>query len=425
MRYVMFILVTLALQAQVSMAKSEPSPAIGLAEGTPSAVNCPSGQYLAGFNVWSAPQISGFSPYCVAMQSDGQWQGVPQIHLESALSDVHQESVRVDMFCPRDHYAYGLAGLAQVYGIHGIVQLTVYCHNVKTGASMGLATQATPGISTTDWPAALCADTSVATGAFASARDAEILQLGLTCAQTKPAIAQARLLSATQSTSMAAAQPHRLGPGALIAEAPFNSAIRPTAPPTAQPAARATGTLDWSQSSRHPAAITATPASGASIQAAANSRLQQTGIIIVSGKPAAGARLASPVAPTPVYAPTAAASAPVPFTRPVPATLSTPTTPPAAATAPTMATTPAAAAISATATPMSAAATLPATAPTAAPATTPAAATTHSAAVATPSAAVKSGIIIVGGKSATKAKTSAADALRPALSLPAQAAPAH
>ena len=84
MRYVMFILVTLALHAQVSMAKSE--PAIGLAEGNPSAVNCPSGQYPAGFNVWSAPQISGFSPYCVAMQADGQWQGVPQIHLESALS---------------------------------------------------------------------------------------------------------------------------------------------------------------------------------------------------------------------------------------------------------------------------------------------------------------------------------------------------
>jgi hypothetical protein len=380
MRYVMFILVTLALHAHVSMAKSE--PAIGLAEGTPSAVNCPSGQYLAGFNVWSAPQISGVSPYCVAMQSDGRWQGAPQIHLESSLSDAHPESVRIDMFCPRDHYAYGLAGLAQVYGIHGIVQLTVYCHNVKTGASMGIATQATPGISTTDWPAALCADTSVATGAFASARDAEILQLGLTCALTEPAVAQARMLSETLSTSMAAAQPHRLRPGALIAEAPFNSTTRPTAPPTAQPAERATGTLDWSQSSRHPAAITASPASGASIQTAANSRLQQTGIIIVSGKPAAGAALAPlvtpapPVAPPPVYAaPGAAASAPVPSTRPVPTTLSRPLTKPVAAT--------------------------------------------------TPTTAAKSGIIIVGGESAAKAKTSVADALRPSLSLPAQAAPTH
>jgi hypothetical protein len=139
MRYVMFVFVTLLLHANLSM--SQNAPPIGLPEGDPAAVACPAGQYLAGFNVWSEPQISGFSPYCVAMQSDGRWQGSPQIHLESMLSGALQDSVRVD--------------------------------------------------------------TSVATGAYASTRDGEIIQLGLTCSPTKPALAVSRFQSAKESNSMA------------------------------------------------------------------------------------------------------------------------------------------------------------------------------------------------------------------------------
>jgi hypothetical protein len=181
--------------------------------------------------------MSGFSPYCVAMQSDGRWQGSPQIHLDLSLGDALPGSQRLDMFCPRDNYAYGLAGLSQVYGIHGIVQLTLYCHNVKAGTSTGLATQATPGISTTDWPPAQCADRLVAIGAYASVHDAEFIQLGLNCAPTKPGIAQARFQSAAKSNSnsVIAAQPHLLAPGAV--------------------AAQSAGSLNWSQSARHPSAL--------------------------------------------------------------------------------------------------------------------------------------------------------------------------
>jgi hypothetical protein len=219
MRYVMFAFFTLLLHANASM--SQNAPPIGLPEGDPAAVACPAGQYLAGFNVWSEPQISGFSPYCVAMQPDGRWQGSPQIHLESMLSGALQDSVRVDMFCPRDHFAFGFAGLSQVYGIHGFVQLTLYCHNVKTGASMGIATQSTPGISTTDWPPTQCADTSVATGAYASTRDGEIIQLGLTCSPTKPALAVSRIHSAAESNSIAAIEGRQPGPG-VLGEKPVN-----------------------------------------------------------------------------------------------------------------------------------------------------------------------------------------------------------
>ena len=234
MRYVILLLL-LPLCANGTPAQNTPSAAIGLPEGNPSAVNCPSGQYLAGFNIWSKPQMSGFSPYCVAMQSDGRWQGSPQIHLDLSLGDALTGSQRLDMFCPRDNYASGLAGLSQVYGIHGIVQLTLYCHNVKAGTSTGLATQATPGISTTDWPPAQCADTLVAIGAYASVHDAEFIQLGLNCAPTKPGIAQARFQSAAKSNSLIVAQPHLLAPGAV--------------------AAQSAGSLNWSQSARHPSAL--------------------------------------------------------------------------------------------------------------------------------------------------------------------------
>jgi hypothetical protein len=316
MRYVMFAFFTLLLHANASM--SQNAPPIGLPEGDPAAVACPAGQYLAGFNVWSEPQISGFSPYCVAMQSDGRWQGSPQIHLESMLSGALQDSVRVDMFCPRDHFAFGFAGLSQVYGIHGIVQLTLYCHNVKTGASMGIATQTTPGISTTDWPPAQCADTSVATGAYASTRDGEIIQLGLTCGPTKPALAVSRFQSSKESNSIAAIEGRRAGPG-VLGEKPVNSGLRASAPPSAELAA---GAMDWSQMSRRSSpmsrstlgmsarpiqpysepVLTATPAPGAPVRTTASSKLDQASVTIVGGKPNAGARV--PALATPAGAPT-------------------------------------------------------------------------------------------------------------------------
>jgi hypothetical protein len=79
MRYVTFVFVTLLLHAGMSMAQNGPPTSIGLTEGTPSAVDCPAGQYLAGFNIWSEPQMSGLSPYCGAMQPDGRWLGQPQM----------------------------------------------------------------------------------------------------------------------------------------------------------------------------------------------------------------------------------------------------------------------------------------------------------------------------------------------------------
>jgi hypothetical protein len=244
MRYVTFVFGTLLLHAGVSMAQNAPPTSIGLAEGNPSAVDCPAGQYLAGFNIWTAPQMSGLSPYCVAMQPDGRWQSQPQIHLESTLNEGLRDSVRIDMFCPRDHYAFGLAGLSQVYGIHGINQLTLYCHDVKTGASMGIATQTISGISNADWPAVQCGDTAVATGAFGRSRDGEIIQLGLTCNATQPAIAQARLQSATESTSTAARQPNRRGPGVITGERPYNAGISPSSP--SPPSTLAAGSMNWS-----------------------------------------------------------------------------------------------------------------------------------------------------------------------------------
>jgi hypothetical protein len=63
MRYVTFVFVTLLLHAGMSMAQNGPPTSIGSTEGNPSAVACPAGQYLAGFNIWTEPQMSGLSPY--------------------------------------------------------------------------------------------------------------------------------------------------------------------------------------------------------------------------------------------------------------------------------------------------------------------------------------------------------------------------
>ena len=185
--------------------------------GTPATATCPNKTYLAGFTVWY-DSFSGLSPYCVAMAADGTWAGGAQIHLDIMMSEVVGDGSRRDMFCPRDFYMFGFRGSTHVYGLNSITQLTVTCKNVKAGAVTTFSTPYPSGVSVTEWRGAQCTDDSVADGVFGYVHDARIIQFGLSCAQTQPAIlaqARARQLLQGAAQSQATSYSASLSPSVL------------------------------------------------------------------------------------------------------------------------------------------------------------------------------------------------------------------
>jgi hypothetical protein len=177
--------------AQAVSAPSSRTGVIGMAEGNPAAIACPSNKFLAGFALSYKTSMSGLTPYCVDMAVDGAWSGGAQVFLDIMMSNAGGGS-RLDIFCPRDSYVFAVKGLSHVYGIHAIVQLTLNCKNLKTGAQIGIATSNPDGVSVTEWPVAQCPDIAVADGVFGFIHDAEIIQFGLSCHSWKPAVALGR-----------------------------------------------------------------------------------------------------------------------------------------------------------------------------------------------------------------------------------------
>jgi len=171
---------------------------------TPGSAACRAGQYLAGVNVYAAPQISNMGALCGDMESDGGWKGAPAIGPATlGVGATGGDVSRMDLFCPRDYWVWGYKGFSQTYGINGITQLTLTCRNVKTGATTALASPYVPGVSQLEWPAASCDQSSVATGVVGTTHDGDIIQLGLSCALTRPAVQHERLLSAPVSAQVA------------------------------------------------------------------------------------------------------------------------------------------------------------------------------------------------------------------------------
>src|SRR5262249_39830147 len=128
------------------------SGTIGMDEGDPAEVTCPNGAYLAGFAAQHDVVLSGLMPYCVAMATDGVWQGGAQIYMDLMLSEAIPGGQRVDLFCPRDFYLFTVKGFSHVYGIHSIMVITLSCLNVKTGQrTTGFGTLPN-GASITEWP---------------------------------------------------------------------------------------------------------------------------------------------------------------------------------------------------------------------------------------------------------------------------------
>ncbi len=106
------------------------------------------------------------------------------------------------MFCARDFYVFGFRGYTHVYGIHSIFQLDVICKNVKTGALSAFGTTFPTGTSVTQWPGAQCSADSVADGVFGFINSGRIIQFGLSCGQTRPAILLAsRVTAASRPTT--------------------------------------------------------------------------------------------------------------------------------------------------------------------------------------------------------------------------------
>jgi hypothetical protein len=182
---------------------------MGLAEGVPASTQCPNKTYLAGFAVQYDTVMSGLQPYCVNMAPDGSWSGGAQIHLDRTMSEANPGGMRQDLFCPMDFYALGFRGKSHVYGRHSIMQFTLTCKNVISGA-LWEHTLTPPGnVPLTEWSGARCAEDAVADGVFGLLNSGTIIQFGLSCAQTQPAAAQARTDKRLQ---MGAAQ----GPRAVI-----------------------------------------------------------------------------------------------------------------------------------------------------------------------------------------------------------------
>jgi hypothetical protein len=165
---------------------------MGLAEGVPASAQCPNKTYLAGFAVQYDTVMSGLQPYCVNMAPEGSWSGGAQIYLDRAMSEANPGGMRKDLFCPKDFFALGFRGKSHVYGRHSIMQFTLTCKNVISG-NLWEQTVTPPGnISLTDWSGARCADDAVADGVFGLVNGGTIIQFGLSCAQTQPAVALTR-----------------------------------------------------------------------------------------------------------------------------------------------------------------------------------------------------------------------------------------
>jgi hypothetical protein len=127
--------------------------------------------------------------------------GGAQIHLDLMMSEAVPGGKRLDLFCPRDFYAFGFHGFSHIYGIHSIMQLDLICRNLLTGQLWKIGTTFN-GASLTEWPGGQCGDDSVATGVFGNINSARIIRFGFTCAKTRPAI----LLS-----GMVVAKPKKVG----------------------------------------------------------------------------------------------------------------------------------------------------------------------------------------------------------------------
>ncbi len=174
---------------------------------TPSGAACPKGKYLAGVKPFWAPQINNMETLCGAMEADGAWSGIPTIGPE-----IMDPSARVagagqgqqDLFCPRDSWVWGYQGYSQTNGINSITQLSLSCRNVKTGAMTTVSTLIMPGVSQLQGPAAFCDESSVATGVYGSTHDGDIIQFGLRCGATQPALRFTRMLTSKVDKTQAA-----------------------------------------------------------------------------------------------------------------------------------------------------------------------------------------------------------------------------
>jgi hypothetical protein len=165
---------------------------MGLAEGMPASTQCPNKTYLAGFAVQYDSVLSGLQPYCVSMAPDGSWSGGAQIHLDRPMSEANLGGMRKDLFCPLDFYALGFRGKSHVYGQHSIMQFTLTCKNIISGALWEHTLSPAGNPALTDWSGARCADDAVADGVFGLVNVGRIIQFGFSCAQTQPAAALAR-----------------------------------------------------------------------------------------------------------------------------------------------------------------------------------------------------------------------------------------
>jgi hypothetical protein len=161
---------------------------IGVPEGQPAAVKCPQG-YLAGVALFYDNSMSGLQPYCVAMRQSGEWASAGQVYpdrMSEALS-----GKRMDLFCRKDFYVHGFSGHSHVYGVHSLMQLTLTCRNPQTGVQYTVATPKPAGVSLTEWPAARCADNSLANGVVGTTHTGyTIIQFGLSCAATPRTLVQ-------------------------------------------------------------------------------------------------------------------------------------------------------------------------------------------------------------------------------------------
>ncbi len=176
----------------------------------PGGAACNLGQYLAGLAVFASPQISNVQPLCGKMEPDGGWSGVPAMGSEVMAQGggpAGRGEGRRDLFCPRDFWVWGYKGYTQTYGINAVTQLTLTCRNVKTGATTTVASPYVPGVSQLEWPASSCDQSSVSIGAYGTTHDSEVIQFGLACATTQPALRAQRMLSAPGKMGAAALFP--------------------------------------------------------------------------------------------------------------------------------------------------------------------------------------------------------------------------
>jgi hypothetical protein len=164
------------------------TPLVG---ATADELSCPAGAYLVGLQVHYDNAVSGLQPYCAEMAEDGAWQTSSQLHGDRRMGGPRPNAKVLSLMCPEEFFVSGFGGGSfHNNDFRLLAQVLLDCRRLLgTGAALDVRTTLPSGAPVTPWDGDTCADDTVANGIFGTTYRGKVIQFGLSCKPTRPALA--------------------------------------------------------------------------------------------------------------------------------------------------------------------------------------------------------------------------------------------